>query len=934
MSDYITALTTVDSVNHKLVFDTEGYYVVGDDQWQDITFATTLTYSGGNIGIAPRIYASNLFLYMTLRNEATDELGTDKMGLASFDAQMGYDTFNLGQVTLPPLTEGQSYTLSAEMKGTNYRISLDGTVIFNIEYPGLIRGQVGVYATAGNSCTSIQVDSLYAEAWEDNAASVPGAIVGVRELDDENKYLYLSNPIAGTLYARQRRTVLGGRQHALSFDYQGAGQARITEKNGAAPQGFTFVLPEKAEWGRESFVELLSADCTSVDIMFVANAQTLMVNAVQFEEKDYATGYIHNDSVTDTKVRERSIITYPARDNLRPDVGSLAMWFNPSIAYDASTNLNPVLFEYGTNSPLRLHYEGGALVFEYGTASVSLPADLLAGVWQYAVATWSRGRIQLYFGDVVAEQTGYFGGPDSGKLIHIGHSASGAGTLFYGAIDETIVLSSVLTKQEVATAASSIEPIATNNTMVMRATFNYAIGNFNKSIIEATLVPDYGSPVLVEKADGTAMRKVSFFDFYTGEYRTFNEEVVLYDRRNDYVTISYHDNDVDQTSFKLKIEDAAGVQFGMPYEMDGFKVRMELTEAEKKTLDGQYLYVSYQLEDSYTVDFNIGVPDSFRVTLGKHDGQGVKVTYEGNGFTDKKLLTMVELNPLLSPNHQGFLYVTRNDEPVTAFRIQATPGDLPANGGSEALVVVEPLDANGNYVSHCRLDVTADLGTIVAAYDEDSVKLRDRAGRFLYRYRSPILSIETAGAMEVQDAVNAIDRETGVGVQIPITLTCLLERVHEKEAGETLEKVAERHGSTAEDIAYTEDMMDRVRVKYGTDLSGDGVTSDRVIAAARRFVLEAAVGTPIQVPINYSSKQLEQNSTAIEHDKMIAYLMDVLTDHLNQPAVNLPAGLGALLDFNGDGMVDTLEMVWLQNNRLTTALQDKYKEVLAWDNAN
>jgi hypothetical protein len=934
MSDYIAATTTVDSVNHLLTFDSEGYYVVGDEKWQDITFTTTLVYSGGTIGIAPRIYDTNMYMYLHLYNDVLDDTTLEEVGVATLDAQITYTASNIAQARIAPLVVGTEYRFKVEIRGTNYRISLNDQVIFNIEYPGMSRGKVGVYSSTGNSCKDIEVQSLFAEGWTTNITSVKGAVAGIRELENEDKYLYLYSPISTSIVASQTRTVIGGTDHTLSFNYSGSGTARVREMNGAEPQTLTFVLADSADWTRESFTHPISADCTSVTIDFYTNnSRELMVNGVQLEDKSFATGYIHNESTLEAKVRENSIITYPAKENIKPELGSLVMWFNPSITYNMNSQFKPVLFEHGTESPLRISYENGELTFTYGEDYVGQMTDLLANTWYNLVATWSEDRIQLYLNGVLAQKEGTFAAPPEAKLIHIGNTVDVSKNLFYGAIDETIVLSSVLTLDEVEEIGSSLEPVADNSSMIMRATFNYAIANFNKSIIEATLSPDYGSPVLVEKADGAEMRKVSFFDFYTGEYRTFNEEVVEYDKTLDYVEISYHDKDVDQESFAILVEDAEGIKYGSPYELRGRKLYLNLEDTEKESLDGQLLYVTYQLEDSYTVDFNIGVPDSFRITLGKHDGQPVRVIYEGNGFTDEKLLTMVELNPMLNPNHEGFLYITRNDEKVTSFRIKATPEDLPANGGSEALVTVEPLDANGNYVSHCTLEVSADLGEIIPAYDEESIKLRDRAGRFLYRYRSPILSSNQIKGVEIQDNVNVIDKETGIGVQAPIILTALQERDHVIAAGDTIEKIAEKYGSTIEDIAYTEDMMAKVKAKYGTSASGEAVTRDKVIADARVYVLNS-VGQTIKIPINYSSRHLQESQLAKHHDTMIAYLTEMVASYMNKPAKNLPEGLGSLLDFNGDGMINILEISWLQLNRLTTVLQEKYDAVVDWDNAN
>jgi hypothetical protein len=934
MSDYIAATTHVDSVNHLLVFDSEGYYVVGDEQWQDIEFTMTLTYSGGNIGIAPRIYDTNFYMFLSIHNEDTDELGTTQAGFANLSAQVTYETVSIAQAKIEPLIVGQDYTFRVEIKGTNYRILLNDVAIFNIEYPGMSKGKVGAYSTAGNACKSIEVKSLFADAWSTNVDTLAGAIASIRELENEDKYLYLYS-LLDAVVASQTRAVVSGTEHSLSFNYSGGGTVKILEVNGATPQYLTYVLADSVEWTRESFNHLVSADCTSVTIQFRAsNGQELMANDVQLEPKAFATSYIHNESTSTTKVREGSFITYPSKDNINPDKGSLIMWFNPSIDYKAGGELSPVLFEYGSQNPMRVYYDGatGSLRFQYGTSSLLHSVDLLKDTWYNITANWSSSKIEFYFGLTKVEQSGDFSMPDSSAVIRIGQSSDASFNLFNGAIDETIILSNVLSSEEVEVVNETIEPLTYSDAMIMRATFNYAIGNFNKSIIEATLVPDYGSPVLVEKADGKPMRKVSFFDFYSGEYRTFNEELVQYDKDYDFVTLSYHDVSIDQETFKMTVVDADGITYGEPLEMRGRKLYLSLTQDEKDKLDGEYLYVTYQLEDSYTVDFNIGVPDSFRVTLGKHDGQPVKMIYEGNGFTDEKLLTMVELNPLLSPNHEGFLYVTRNDEKVSAFRAKATPEDLPANGGSEALIVVEPLDSSGNYISHCKLEVTSDLGTVIPAYDEQSIKLRERAGRFLYRYRSPILTLEQTSRIELQDNVNVIDSETGIGVQIPITLTTLLEKDHVIVEGEKLEQIAQKHGSTIEDIAYTEDMMAKTKEKYG-DATGATSSVDVVVQRARKYVAES-VGQTIKIPVNYSSRQLQENQISIKHDDMIAYLTEMLVDYMNTPAMNLPTGLGDLLDFNNDGMISILEISWLQEKRLTTVLQEKYEAVLTWDNAN
>ncbi|MDK2600675.1 hypothetical protein QO179_24585 [Bacillus stercoris] len=563
MSDYIEASTHIDLTNQQLVFDSEGYYVVGDDKWQDITFTAKMIYNSGNIGIAPRVYDTNMFMFLSIHNETIVDTG-ESVAFANLGAQITYDTVSIAQQQIEPLVVGTEYIFKTEIKGTNYRIYLNDKMIFNIEYPGMSKGKIGVYSTQGNACKDIQVDSLFADGWTTNITDVPGAIVDIQELEDENKYLYISNDTKKDLYAEQIMPVIGGKSYTLSFQYKGIGKVQIFEKDGADPKTIEYDIPYQGVWGYIYFTNVISTDCTKIALRFSTINDKLMVNSVQLEDKTFATDYIQNDSLIESKKRENSIITYPSKDNIKPEAGSMSIWFKPSIDYSSETLYKPVLFEYGELNPLRLSYSPGELLFEYGGGSVSYPVDLLAESWYNVTVTWRSDRIQIYYDGDLSESLGSFVSPSSSPVIRIGNSGSPEHNLFFGVIDETIVFTNILSSDEVNAMINSEDPIVDTDSMIMRATFNYAIGNFNKSVVEATLAPSYGSPVLIEKADGTAMRKVSFFDFYTGEYRTFNEELVEYDKNYDYVTISYNDKDIDQETFKVTVKDAEGIIYGDP----------------------------------------------------------------------------------------------------------------------------------------------------------------------------------------------------------------------------------------------------------------------------------------------------------------------------------------------------------------------------------
>jgi hypothetical protein len=292
------------------------------------------------------------------------------------------------------------------------------------------------------------------------------------------------------------------------------------------------------------------------------------------------------------------------------------------------------------------------------------------------------------------------------------------------------------------------------------------------------------------------------------------------------------------------------------------------------------------------------------------------------------------LNPLLNPNHEGFLYITQNVEQVASFRVRATPDNLPANGGTTSLIIVEPLDSNGNYISHCKLIVSCEKGTILPTYDENSIKLRDRAGRFLYQYRSPIIKMSIANAIEVMDYINIMDNETGLGVQIPITLKTLEDMNYVIQSGDKIETIAAKYGSTIVDIAYSDDMIAKVNAKYGANTeSATKSSSDVLVENATKYISES-VNVTIKLPISYSSRQLMRSAVEIKYDKMIAYLLEFVVDYMGMAKSSLPSGLGDLLDFNSDGVINMDEVRWLTDNRLTETLSNKYTAVLNWDKNN
>lgn len=914
MSDYIAATTTTDATG--ITWTSDGYYVVGDPNWQDIVFTSIITYNGGVIGIAPRVYADNMYMTFTLENKTTSGVDGDADAVvqahAVLNSQVTYDQIHLADKYIPQLVVGNSYAIKAEITGTNYKIYLDDVLIFNIEYSSMAKGQVGVYATTDNKCTNVSVDSAFPGGWTSNVAVVNQGIASINNLDNDDKYMHLKIDTGTTpLYIEQTIDVVSDKPHTLSFNALGSGTASIIEVNGVSPKTYDMPIPDTADWTSYSLTEIISADCTSVKIRFSVLMQELKINSVQFEQKSYATGHIENTSTTSSATRENSLVTYPSKNNIDSKRGSVSLWVKPSITYSVdSANPTPVLFDFSDGiNLLRISYTGTAMQFTYGTDTITIDSPFLANDWYHIVATWGENKIGLYVNDTYESKDILSNIDIYSTIIRFGQACDGSGTTFIGAFDEAIVYKNIIDSETVNALYMATEPIEDNASMTMRATFNYSIGNFNKSIMELTPAPQYGSPVLIEKEDGTPLNKVSFFDSVSGEYRTWNEEQVVYDGESDYLVVSY--KDIDTENFEIAVKDSNGAQYGMPYRVDGYRVFINLSQDEKDELAGQKLFVSYQINDAYTVDYNIEAPDSFRVNIGKYNGKPISVYYEGNDFQTEKLATMVELNPMLNPNHEGFLYITNNVEKVTSFKAKAAMDDLPANGVSETLVIVEPMDAYGNFISHLQLSVTAEKGTIIPAYDKDSILIRERAGRYLYRYIAPEIQFASNGLLEEEDRIHVVDKETGLGIQIPITLITLQNISHIIVNGDTISNLADKYGVTERDI----------------------IAGNKDIENIASYIV-SNVGQSINIPLNYSATLMTRTQAEITEEPMIGYLVDKVCEYMDRKADDLPNNLGSVLDFNSDGLINIEEIVWLNDNKLTGNVQVKFTAVKEWEKNN
>src|SRR5699024_8849636 len=128
-----------------------------------------------------------------------------------------------------------------------------------------------------------------------------------------------------------------------------------------------------------------------------------------------------------------------------------------------------------------------------------------------------------------------------------------------------------------------------------------------------------------------------------------------------------------------------GEKIGEPYVIEGKRFYFSLPKEIKEKLKDYTLFATYQVNDTYTIDYNIKAVDGYKIDFAKHDGSRRIVYQEGNHYGEqKKLATMIDMNPIQNHNHNGFLYVTNTVNKTESFRITATPDRLPADGLSSS----------------------------------------------------------------------------------------------------------------------------------------------------------------------------------------------------------------------------------------------------------
>ena len=371
--------------------------------------------------------------------------------------------------------------------------------------------------------------------------------------------------------------------------------------------------------------------------------------------------------------------------------------------------------------------------------------------------------------------------------------------------------------------------------LLFQATFDEEVSTKEKTFVEATLAPIDGSPILVRDEEGP-LRAVTFFDPETGEYRMWNEERFLYDGKAERFQLAFEDLDERFTvELRHKGETLGTGEIEPPF------ARFVLSDAEKRLLHGEELSVRYQLKRSYLVDYDRGAFDSFRVYLARNEGVPVTVTHEGNRFSNKRLVTELEMNPLETTRNEGFFFLSKEKREVTSFRVFMEPNRLRADGLSHADLMIQALDASGTEVIGARILVQAEDGAVEPIISKESVRMRKGEGSYQYRYHAPYMKTESEGDT-VRTHLLITDLESGIGSRVPVYLSPVKEA---RRAG--VFELEDAPQKLFMYMAYAYGRRDMETLSRLLDTNGDGLVDENELAWLRDNLADAEVGRRVKM---------------------------------------------------------------------------------------
>lgn len=712
------------NVDNEIYFEEEGRVFITTEKWNENCFSMKFKNIKETIGFSPKYINEQNFLYITI---SKDEI--------IISARIkGIDRI-YKQISKFNLLEENTITYE-NIYDVKHCFVLNGVEIYQLDSSLFLDGQIFIFAKKGETISECKIEQMQSIAWETNSDE-PGILIKNYKLDHTNMFrLQTTNQTE----AKISQTIhVNNISATLSFDFIGNGTILL---NGQVIKE----ISSQELIRTDIYLGYLHDDVQKIEFR---TSGELYIGKVQLEENAYATDYIPNDSSDLEAVREGTVLIYPNKDVFLEAEGSLYIKITPK-----KTLLNHTIFKTDSEE-FNLSCTEGTIYWTAQGQTVSLPYIKGKDEAAELFVTWSPYEISLSL--------------DNEKIadVSLKEPSAPVNRLIFadGQSIEPVVLEEWAAFKTAFSMDLDISQYIENASI--HSLFDGGINGSNVSWSEIPIAPNDNSPILVEKQNGDPLQKVSFFDTETGDYRTWNEEAFVYDGKSDFFNLTF--SNINEQFSNLSIITSTGEVVGRPYKIKGKRMYFSFSEHEKIIYKNETLKAVYQVRDSYTVDYNFAT-DGYRIDFANHDGTDRFVYQEGNRFAEPvKLATMIEMNPIYNHNHTGFIYVSKTEAETSDFRITATPDRLRADGYSKATLVIEPLDYQGNFLSHVNLSVKADKGFVSRHINKASAEAQKRSGQHLYEYTAPFISSREKSE-SVLDTIWIVDEDSNIGICYSILL--------------------------------------------------------------------------------------------------------------------------------------------------------------------
>jgi hypothetical protein len=802
---------TLSKVSNQLVFNNTGNYLVSHTQYKDFKSTLTIPSYDKEVGIIcgyltdtyqmKAVISRNGYLYIFGTFEEKEKL--------FFEGNISAETYPL------------SIQITKELH--HYECYLNGEKATEWDYIGFTSSYLGIYGEEGAVVNSFLIDEKQSAYWDNNVSSNTRSKI----VEGANESYYYMEGMEGFPVCLHQPITLEPGNHTLSFRGIGKGTVRINGTN------YPFTLTDfyvKADLmnvttyqydgteissfypedtGHEALGELgdlVKETSISISIPSGGNyvldfeaTTPLLVTSPQVEQANLTPYIPTTDAI---KTRQASVLAYPIQS--LTDRGSVYVQFSLTkqeganhIVEDSESNFVIAYDKTNVNGEIQTN-----VYFTLFNTTIDLPVTDVNNI--KAFVSWSNQAIRFGVNDTYQEVSTTVTG-------HLGEKMT------FLSVSEPITLVEWALWPDYHTELPSLESASAHYT------FSYGVGGKNATYVEMPLAPFDHSPILVEKENQDIMTKVSFFDPETGLYRTYHEEFTIYDGKADFLPLTFQN--IDENGFYLQVlsEDTL---IGEPYRLDEKRLYLTLSSVEKDFYFGKRLTIRYQVKDSYTVDYNINALDGYRLNFAKQTDEHKKVYQEAMRFQEPiKLATMIEMNPLYNHHHDGFMYIVDEVHPTETFFVTMTPNQLVANGLSQATILIEPKDKEGNPVVMAMLDVSATHGYIYPDFSRQSLENQKRTGQYVYKFHVPYLA---KGIEKDVTKVNLHikDVEANIGVLKPLYLHSS-EKSYQDYQSSSIFLLLEAKGKIAQTILRYEGLQSYQDAELHSmlDLNNDGLVN-------------------------------------------------------------------------------------------------------------